>query len=363
MRSIKGWFWIVAAALGLLLLLFLLIPPAEQPTSGSTYGRGPRGYGAWYAYMAERGTPLERWEQPLRALMRSQGETGTLLQVSPGLRQVYPSSEEEAWVKAGNRLVILGAYQPATVAPFSSTLVSDFGSLKIETTRRATKVDALLQDRYGAVVWQQNLGKGTIITAVTPDLAANAHQNSRGNFEYLAQLVVPPSGKIWVDEYLHGYKTAETIEAEVAGSVLTYLAKTPVFVVLGQFLVLLLALLWAGNQRFARPQPLAAPAVNNSEAYVAALAEVLQKANCVSFVVKMVGREEQRQLQKALGLGQELVERSLLVSAWARQTGQSAAVLESLVLPNQRSPTNSAAMVAWSRKWEELRDKVTKSSH
>jgi hypothetical protein len=63
--------WIFGAiAIGAIILITLLAAPANnQLNSGSTYNRAaPDGYGAWYAFMSERGTPIQRWRKPFEDL-------------------------------------------------------------------------------------------------------------------------------------------------------------------------------------------------------------------------------------------------------------------------------------------------------
>ena len=446
--------WIFGAiAIGAIILITLLAAPASNKlNSGSTYNRAPDGYGAWYAFMSERGTPVQRWRKPFEDLANNKDAKPpiTLLRVysnltSPRLSQSLIEQEltekERNWVESGNTLVILGVYQPVTEAPFSSTHKAGTLSVKIDTQRREKKIkEGLLGDRFGAIVWEESIGKGRVIFATTPHLAANAYQDYQGNYEFLAQLVsqsgVPgqqrtadnraiakrPTGNsqnsrwvdeyihgykdseliinreyannraianrptnnsqsrgsgqqgtsdnrstanrptdnsqnpVWVDEYIHGHKDSEVIKREQREDIFSYLAKTPLFPAFVQGFILLLVAIWALNRRFGKPLILSAPVVDNSEAYIQALGGVLQKANSSEFILEVVGKEEQLQLQKALGLGQVLLDHKSLVEAWVLQTGRPATELEQLLQVQSRKRRMSETdLLTWLGNWEQIR--------
>ena len=367
----KRQIWLLSIALATLVIISLFAAPGNRLQSGSTYGRSPSGYGAWYALMESRGVTIHRWQKPLKSLFQpSEPKTPTietfnpdktigtvsavafssplsspltplsspltLLQISNG----EPLSVANlAWVERGNVLLLLGVGAPVTKAPFDGTIVSSVGAVRIQTSRRgtdrATQTKALLNDSFGPVVWQQTVGKGQIISASTPNLAANAYQDAPGNFELLAKLVTAPKLPIWVDEYSHGYKDSEVIQQE-SGNLLGYLAKTPLLLVVIQTIVLLLVLIWGQNQRLGPAIALPAITIDNSEAYIQAMAAVLRKAESSQFVVTTVCKAEQLEVQKALGLGTDPLPLATLLDAWTRQTGQPAAILEAALNPTKR---------------------------
>ncbi len=393
--------WLFGAiAIGAIILITLLAAPANNKvSSGSTYSRSPDGYGAWYAFMSERGTPVKRWQKPFEDLANNQNAKPpmTLLRVYSGLTGEPPSERERDWIKSGNTLVILGVHQPVTEAPFSTMQQAGVLSVKIDTQRREKKAkEGLLGDRFGAIVWKQSIGKGQVIYAATAHLAANAYQESRGNYEFLAQLVTQlevrsrESGvrslqnSVWVDEYIHGYRDPEVLACQEQGSsgrgsqhgsspgkgkasggincerqklsLWSYLAKTPVFPALVQGLIILLVAIWTLNRRFGKPLPLSAPVVDNSEAYIQALAGVLQKANSSDFIVEVVGKDEQLQLQKALVLGQEQLDHQSLVNAWVQQTGRPAKELEQLLqMQSQKQRMSETDLLSWLQQWQQIR--------
>jgi len=327
-------FGLIAIAVIITLTLFIA-PRSNRITSGSTFSRSPDGYGAWYAYMQRKGTPVERWRKNPNAIDQIAGVGNTMIQVDPsGIGIANPDAK---WIDRGNTWIILGISNlAATEAGFSTQHQSDQGLIKIETSRRVTSnkgAKRILGDRFGSIVWEAKQGKGRIIYAVTPFLAANAYQDQPGNFPFLAQLAT--GRKIWIDEYLHGYRdaTAKTESTQTWGD---YLIRTPLFVVLLQAIVIALVLIWAKNRRFGQAKLIENPRVNDSEAYTQALAGVLYKAGRSEFVVDVVGREEQLQIQRSLGVGGGLVDRDALINAWVQQTERPAAELARLFPDKQR---------------------------
>ncbi|MBD3882477.1 DUF4350 domain-containing protein [Phormidium tenue FACHB-886] len=370
----KRWVWVGAIALLVLILLSLVAAPRTAPLqSGSTYSRFPDGYGAWYAFMQQQGISIQQWRKPLEQLTEpaqnrdpdgatsvrfpvAQAQTPlTLVQVNPGVGW-WTGTPSEDWFKQGNVLVRLGENPPPTKAPFRSTLDSPVGKVKIETSRRLPPQQALLQDQYGAVVWREAIGKGQIISAATPHLAANAYQDEPGNFKFLQELVTAPGHPIFVDEYLHGYKDEETITQEASGGVLAYLARTPIAVVVVQAIVMLLVLVWGQNQRLGAPLKITEPQPDNSQAYIQALASVLHKANSSDFVVETIGKAEQLNVQRSLGLGTDLLEPSVVLAAWEQQTGRSAAELSAiLALRTDKRHLSDEELLTWVRNIEAIR--------
>jgi hypothetical protein len=351
--------WLGAIALGVIILLSLIATPSTSTiNSGSTYSRAADGYGAWYAFMQQQGKSIQRWQKPGSDLKADQGKI-TLLRVYNNLNSPGLDQEEQKWVEQGNTLVILGVRDEVTAAEFSSALKSPFGDVKIATRRRHQKVkpkQVSLGDRFGAIVWEEKYDKGKVIFSTTPHLAANAYQDYLSNFKYLSNLVSKKNNSIFVDEYIHGYKDADVQKKEGKGNLLSYFVQMPLFTAFLQVCILLLVLIWSQNHRFGKPVALDTPALDNSEAYIQALAGVLQKAESSDFVVEMLAKEEQLQLQKALGLGQLLLEPQDLINFWVEKTGTSSAELEAVLkLQVQKKTMSERDLLSWLGKWRTLR--------
>ncbi len=345
-----------AIAVVILIVLTVIFAPSRQVIQqGSTYGRDPTGYGAWAAFMEKRGTPIQRWQKSFESLTQKP-EKITLLQIQSTVQpNLFPyDSSVRDWVAKGNRLILLGAWQPATEAPFTTMQTSSFGNIAIDTSRRA-KPDqqTILGDRFGAIVWKHSVGAGEIILATTPYLAANAYQDYPSNYELLADLVTQGGYPIWVDEYLHGYKDREVIQSEV-GNIWDYFLKTPLVILLIQAVVLMVIVIWAGNRRFGQAIAVVPPTRNNSEVYIEALAGVLEKAESADFVVSRLQEAEQKYLQSQLGLGTDSLPDSALITAWEQQTNQPSAPLRSLLQP-VNSPINNRDLRLWLEKWQTIK--------
>ena len=386
MKLPKRYLWLGVLAIAVIISLTLFLAPQNSKiTSGSTYNRAPDGYGAWYAFMEKQGIPIKRWQKPLTELpgikekeIQKQMEKAVEISYSPGasasasrspitLLRVNSqlggeglSKRELEWVEDGNNFVILGVRSPVTEAAFRSIQKSKFGGVKIETTRRYKKLEEgetqRLGDKFGAIVWQSEIGKGTVIYASTPYLGANAYQDEPGNYKFLAELVTENSKSILVDEYIHGYKDQEAIKKEGKGNWINYLANTPLASIFLQLGVILLILVLANTRRLGQPISLASPVVDNSEAYIQALAGVLQKANSNKFVMEVLAKAEQMELQKTLGLGTTPVENQTLIDAWVNHTGRSATELRELLeMPTKKYRVSDKDLLNWLDKWQKVR--------
>lgn len=356
--------------LGVLIFITLFAAPSSgKLNNGSTYNRAPEGYGAWYSYMQRRGK-IERWQRPAIDI-KSKKDLITLLQVNPPKFGVAPEYELQGWIEKGNNLIVLDYTGKATGAGFSTIHKSSAGDVKIDTTKRyeisfpKSEVEPLLSDDKGAIVWQTRYGKGKVIYSVTPELAANAYQNEPGNFEFLAQLASDNNKrKIYIDEYIHGYKDKDIREAKGEGNIQTYFIQKPIFTAFVQAGILLLVLIFAQNRRFGKITTLEAPTVDNSQAYIQALAAVLQKADSTDFVVEMVGKEEINQLTLNLGLGKKNLiditapDSEELLSVWQNKFGAGSDLESALRVQSQQAQSRRLSekdLIAWLRKWGNIR--------
>ncbi len=356
------WLWLSLGALALLLtLLWFGGAVTHQLESGSTWNRGPAGYSAWYARLQQQGVAVQRWQQPVGELLAQVAEaeaagTVTLVAVLPGfvgqgeLAQWLPWMGE--WLEAGHRLAVLGVQMPVTSAPFAQAIASDWGTVKIHTRRRHQEQHSqiLLGDDYGAVVWNQDQN---LLLSATPHLAANAYQDAAGNLALLTAWVTAAQGTVWVDEYLHGYRDEAAIAQELGSdNWLDYLARTPWLVLGVQALFITLVALIALNRRLGPRQTVLEPPVNNSQAYITALAGVLHKANSHDFVVQTLSQAERLSLQKQLGLGETPVADEQLVTAWTQHNGGNPQDLEPIIHPAR--PRTEAQLKTWLQQLQSL---------
>lgn len=357
MKRAKRFWWLGGIAIAVIAILTLIAAPnTSYINNGSTYNRAPDGYGAWYAYMQKQGVKIERWQKPIGEI---KANSVTLLRINSQLIPPTLGAEDDKWVKQGNTLVILGVKGAATAADFSTLQESPVGNIKIETSRRykGKELNLELGDALGAVVWTKQIGKGKAIFSTTPYLAANAYQDYPNNFKYLAQLV-SKNPQIFVDEYNHGYRDKSSTESQGDRNWLDYLAKTPLKPLLLQVGVLILVLIWTQNRRFGAPENLETPPIDNNLAYIQALGGVLEKAQCSEFILNIVGKEEQLQLQQSLGLGKIPLEHQTLVDNWVQQTELSPNQLQQLLSQPSPHRLSDKQLLEWLDKWQKIRDRT-----
>lgn len=360
MRVSNRWLWLgLCAAVAVVLLLGAIAPTGGGGSSGSTLSRTPDGYGAWYADMQAQGISIQRWQKSPDLLWESAtapAEPMVLLRVvPPGNLEGTISRDWSDWVARGNTLVVLKSWKSAAAESFSTLQESDRGPVRIETRRRQPQrfldpeQNQLLGDRYGAIVWETPIGSGKTIEATTPFLGANAYQDAPGNFAFLADLVTVPDAAIWVDEYLHGYEDTVPDNVAVRSSPqtwLTYLSATLWLPIAAQGAILAAVALW-GQRRLGTPVSPQQPALDNSEAYIAALAGVLQQAKSREFVAETVARAERQRLQNALGLGSLSADDRAIAAAWVRQTGRPAEDLKPLLGAAELASASDRDLARW----------------
>lgn len=370
--SRRSWLIGAIAMISIILLTIFAAPSNHKLNSGSTYNLGPDGYAGWYNFMREKGIKINRWEKPVEKLINQKDipQPITLLRIAHNLdNNILDATEnidfqqQQKWLKQGNKIILLGDKHPSTQAPFSSTHNTPSGQVKIDTSRRAkiAEEQGILLDKFGAIVWKQAIDQGTIIYANTPHLAANAYQDFSANYEFLANLVTQNSKSFFVDEYMHGYRDKETIKETHPEGIISYLSKTPILPIFAQMIVILIIVIWAANRRFGQPINLSAPVVENTQAYISALAGVLQKADSTDFVVDLVGKAKQLELQKTLGLGNILLDRNTLINAWVEQTGNSPQELAEILKPSlspKRLTENQ--LKQWLEKWNTITNQQLK---
>jgi hypothetical protein len=333
-------------------------PGQADHLQGSTYSTTPGGYGAWWQWMEKAGTPVQRWRKPGDKLT-TLSSPATLLKINPrSILNFSPYDDggsinpsESEWVAQGNRLVYLGRWAELTDAPFTQTVVTDQGTIRIQGRRRSPQQEGkILADKYGTLIWRQRQGKGEIIWVVPPFLAANAFQDNQANFALLQSLLTEGNNPLWVDEYLHGYKDAETLQKEGVESVWAYLQKTPLLLIFLQSLVVVTLLAIFGNRRFGQPQTPPSLASNNNQAYINAMAQVLEKGDRPQFVVQQLLQAESPSLERRLGN---------LPTAQAREA--MAALLTNLS-QRDKLPKQEADLRVWLKQWQQLQAQLPPSS-
>ena len=370
MKRRKLWIWGVIAISVMVILTLFSAPNNNKIMAGSTYGKKPDGYGAWYEYMIAKGADIQRWQRPFSDFLKyqkaqNQEDKVTYLQIVPPQRPDLASFSKKQydWVAQGNTLVILSKREPATAASFNTNQLYRKLTVAIATTRRKEEsFSHILEDEYGAIMWRDKIEQGTIIYAVTPYIAANAYQDVEDNFEFLAQILDPKSA-LFVDEYIHGYRENNATGEHGLGDrtnitqdgLIGYLMKTPWYPISIQLIIMILVAIAFAWRRFGKPIMPQIDKLDNSQAYIEALAKVLEKAESTDFIIETIAKDEQRKLQKYLGLGRSLLDENILVNAWQQQTAKPPHDLqEVLQMAKSKHRMSEAELVNWIQKWQNI---------
>jgi len=344
----RQW-WTLALTSIALILLTLINAPSSPQNTGSSYSKTPEGYGAWYEYMEKNGATIDRLRKPNNAeFFNANTKNTTFIQIAVDNDSFTGQLIDANWIEKGNRWIIIGAIQSsskkvqATKASFTSQPNTIAGPIKIDTTRRFVKTrnapntdtlldrqeEPLIQDNYGTLVMKNTLGRGELIYIVPQFIAANAYQSNPANFKYLSTLA--KNDRIWLDEYMHGYRDIETAKEEGKGNVFEFLAQTPIMILFTQFLIGISVLIYGKNCRFGQVKTVEPPPINNSLAYIRAMAGILQKANSTDFVTETLSKAEITKLQRNLGLGTFPQAPATIIKLWTEKTGRSSRELEQI---------------------------------
>ena len=344
----RQW-WTLALTSIALILLTLINAPSSPQNTGSSYSKTPEGYGAWYEYMEKNGATIDRLRKPNNAeFFNANTKNTTFIQIAVDNNSFTGQLIDANWIEKGNRWIIIGAIQSsskkvqATKASFTSQPNTIAGPIKIDTTRRFVKTrnapntdtlldrqeEPLIQDNYGTLVMKNTLGRGELIYIVPQFIAANAYQSNPANFKYLSTLA--KNDRIWLDEYMHGYRDIETAKEEGKGNVFEFLAQTPIMILFTQFLIGISVLIYGKNCRFGQVKTVEPPPINNSLAYIQAMAGILQKANSTDFVTETLSKAEITKLQRNLGLGTFPQAPATIIKLWTEKTGRSSRELEQI---------------------------------
>jgi hypothetical protein len=92
------------------------------------------------------------------------------------------------------------------------------------------------------------------------------------------------------------------------------------------------------------------------------LAEVLYNANRSDFVLETIGKEEQLQIQRALGLGETLLQPETVIDAWQQQMNDSNLEISQVLKPRfKKQPASEQDLQTWLETVKAVRQKLSKS--
>jgi len=128
-----------------------------------------------------------------------------------------------------------------------------------------------------------------------PYIFSNGGLSLRDNLQLAINLLTSTGGLIAFDEYHQGRGTTRN-------ALIGYFSGTPILPILGQFVALILVILWTSSRRFARPLPLKQIDRRSSLEFVASMAELQQRARAFDLAIENVYSRTRRVLARYAGM-------------------------------------------------------------
>ena len=331
----RGWLW-PFVLLALFVLVALYSEQAGQDvvtqTAPSSLNNRPQGAKALYQLFGTLPYSVRRLSTPWTTLTP---QDGLIIVIEKFDADRQPKTEEISalanWTREGGTVlyiaqeparpmddnnpltsdiaIIEGQDTPHTVTPAVATpLTRQVGSISVSSKVRlraapASRWQTLFSDRYGAIAARKRLGQGHIIVAADPLLVSNQGVTQADNVVLLANIAQDAVGQsglgIVFDEYHHGVGfEAISEEQETWISALPLPIKRAALPVV----LLLLLIIYNGNQRFgaARTPPL--PASRASGEYVQSLARWYRRAEAADIVAETLYNDLLRHVARHLEL-------------------------------------------------------------
>jgi hypothetical protein len=177
----------------------------------------------------------------------------------------------------------------------------------------------------GALLIDYPHGAGRVVLLSDPYMVANGGILLADNLQLALNTVAGAPGVIAFDEYHQG-------RGATRNPVLAYFAGTPVLWMVAQVALVVLALLWTGGRRFARPLPVPAVDRRSSLEFVASMAELQERARAYDLAIENIYTRLRRVLVRQAGLGHNSPRMEIAERAAARSSGKlDAASLERLM--------------------------------
>jgi hypothetical protein len=154
---------------------------------------------------------------------------------------------------------------------------------------------AHVYDSRGALLMDYKHGAGQIILLSDPFIVANNGISRADNLQLALNVVAGRSGPILFDEYHQG-------RAAARNRLIAYFANTPLFAMLGQFGLIVLAVIWTRGKRFARPMPLPHVDRRSKLEYVASMAELQQRSRAYDLAIENIYARTRRVLARYAGV-------------------------------------------------------------
>ncbi len=173
---------------------------------------------------------------------------------------------------------------------------------------------AHFESSQGALLIDYPHGAGRIVLLSDPYLVANGGIRLADNLQ-LALNVVGAGGVIAFDEY-------HQARAATGNPLFLYFAGTPVLWMVAQGALIVLALLWTGGRRFARPLPVPAVDRRSSLEFVGSMAELQQRARAYDLALENIYTRLRRVLVRHAGLGHNSTRSQIAERVATRSSGK-----------------------------------------
>ncbi len=183
--------------------------------------------------------------------------------------------------------------QPPPPKPTPSVIQNPTAVSQVEASSPAPL--ALVYDLRGALLMQYKHGAGEIVLLADPFIMANNGISRADNLQLALNIVAGHKGLILFDEFHQGHATARN-------RLIAYFAGTPVMAMLGQFSLIVLAVMWTRGRRLGRPLPLPSVDRRSKLEYVASMAELQQRSRAYDLAIENIYARTRRVLARYAGV-------------------------------------------------------------
>jgi hypothetical protein len=350
------------------------MPDSELSPNRSSFNSGSTGTQAFYALLAETGRDVSRWHSPAAELSGAEG-LATLVMIGPLKRELAVGESQQlfSWVASGGRLVLIDREPASGLRSFGGwnftfdqqnpgSLFSTDPSNAAQMTARTPAARPSLPSRFaldvnsvqpsqfaaGIVFGRPNApeaghpapvahfaagprdilvtmqhGAGEVVILTDPYIVANGGIALADNAQLAINLVAPAQGRIAFDEYHQGFGGGSRF--------IEFFAGTPVVAIFLQAGLIALVFFVSQSRRFARPVPAPEPDRRSKLEYVAAMAQLQERARAYDLAVESVYKDLRRRASLLLGVDNTSISRPELAALIAERIGSDAAEVDRLM--------------------------------
>lgn len=198
-------------------------------------------------------------------------------------------------------------------------------------------------------------GSGKIVYLSDPYIVSNAGLRIVDNAQLSINLVSTGEGTVAFDEYHQGYGTN-------ANRLFQYFEGTPVIAIFLQCALLLGVLFLSQSRRFSRPLPAKESDRLSRLEYVAAMAELQQRAHAYDLAIENIYSDFRRRVTRVLGLDNAIATRRDISLGVSERTGSDASFIDELMAKCEDviygESTNKAEAVELIARLRQIEDKL-----